>query len=218
MRPGVLGVEYGFSSRDTKDVFPAVTEHRNRPVVLMLAAGQARRFGSDKRITLLCQSETLLERSVRSALEAELTVIVCLSTRRADDVIARSMSRFPVRVLRCARAEEGMGGTLAEGIAACSGYPGAFVALGDMPYVDSRTYRHLAQQHAPGRIVVPECGGQRGHPVLFDAVFFEELGDLSGDRGAARLLKRHAASCIRSAVRDPGIHRDVDRPGDLVGK
>jgi len=189
---------------------------RSRPVVLMLAAGQARRFGRDKRMVLLCQGETLLRCSVRSALDAGLDVIVCLSARRGDDAIVPSISRMPARVLRCSRAEEGMGGTLAEGISACTGYPGAFVALGDMPYVDSRTYQKLALRHAPERIVVPEHDGRRGHPVLFDAAFFADLERLSGDRGAAALLRRRAAFCLRTEVGDPGIHRDVDRPDDLA--
>jgi molybdenum cofactor cytidylyltransferase len=50
--------------------------------------------------------------------------------------------------------------------------------------------------------------------VLFDARFFDELTDVSGDVGGRRiLLSSDEAALIQ--VDDPGVRRDVDTPADV---
>ena len=187
-----------------------------RPAVLLLAAGSARRFGSDKRFALLYKQKTLLEVTLRCYRAAGFEVFLCLSARSSDDGLADRLAAPGVVVLRCQRAAEGMGSTLSEGVAACSAYPGAFIALADMPRIRVSTLRALEAEAAPERIVIPTFDGRRGHPVLFGRAWFAELSRLGGDRGAASLLQRYAHVCRERTVDDPGIHLDVDTPDALA--
>jgi molybdenum cofactor cytidylyltransferase len=61
-----------------------------------------------------------------------------------------------------------------------------------------------------------DAGGQRGHPVGFAADLYEDLAALDGDEGARSVVERHRAWLELVRVDDPGIHFDIDTPGDLA--
>jgi len=186
------------------------------PEILVLAAGRARRFGADKRRASIAQDETLLERTVAQLLRTGLPVTACLASRRSDDALVEVLESTGARILRCDRAEEGMASTLAEAVAARARVPAILVALGDMPLVLPGTVQALTERWRPASIVIPVGhDGRRGHPVLFDRAYFGELRELSGDRGAASLLRRYEQNCVEVPVEDPGIHLDADTPEAL---
>ena len=84
------------------------------------------------------------------------------------------MSDLPVRLIRNPRAKEGMGASIAVGIAALRAeFPrarGWLIALGDMPFVAPQTIRAVADAIGHGRhpIVAAWHDGHRGHPVGFE--------------------------------------------------
>ena len=91
----------------------------------------------------------------------------------------------------------------------------AAVMLGDMPWVSPTTCRRLAALADAEHILRPRHRGRAGHPVVFGRDFWASLRGLSGERGARAVLDAHAAARRSMNVDDPGIHRDVDVPGDL---
>lgn len=114
--------------------------------VILLAAGRGRRFGSDKRAALLPDGRPLLAHTLdryQSVFDAIVLVL------RADDPIPAFVSKAllhdTVTVVRCPDADLGMGHSLATGAAHAvqAGWGGAFVALGDMPWVRVDTLRAL---------------------------------------------------------------------------
>ena len=62
------------------------------------------------------------------------------------------------------------------------------------------------------RSLWPTYKGNPGHPVVFPKAFFNELTQLSGDRGAREAYARHQSSVTRIEVEDPGATRDLDTP------
>src|SRR6266849_7369 len=90
------------------------------------------------------------------------------------------------------------------------------IALGDMPLVRRETLDRLLATPPEG-IVVPVMQGRRGHPVLFSRRFFESLTLLSGDAGAAAILRQNPTLVQEVEVDDSGIHIDMDRPEDMAG-
>lgn len=181
---------------------------------LVLAAGQGRRFGSDKRLARLPSGQTLLAATLGRVLEVFDEVSVVL--RVGDDPQALGIDPR-VRVVRAENAGGGMGSSLAAGIAAVTDSTADAVAvlLGDMPWVAAATLRHLSANARPGQIVVPVYQGQRGHPVLFGRVFWPALMAVGGDQGGRQVILDHPDRCIRMAVVDDGVLRDIDRPEDL---
>ena len=181
--------------------------------VLVLAAGRSRRFGSDKRQALMPGGRRVLDALLEQINESGLPVLLCLDEN--DDDLAFEMDERNIPYHRSRRAGEGMGGTLAEGLAHIPNWDGLLITLADMPWVRPSSYMAIAQQLKPEIICVPSHNGKRGHPVGFGRNFFWELAELGGDSGARDLLINHSDKVREISVDDPAIHRDIDIPEDL---
>jgi molybdenum cofactor cytidylyltransferase len=84
-----------------------------------------------------------------------------------DNHIADQLREENVHCIQCGRADEGMGGTLAEASGHIPGWDGVMVALAGMPWIAPDTYLKVAAQLSSKRICVPSREGHRGHPVGF---------------------------------------------------
>ncbi len=186
---------------------------------VLLAAGAARRFGSNKLLVPLADGTPMAlaaARRLKAALPYAAAVI-----RRGDSTLARWLSEAGLLVVPCARAPQGLSASLRCGIEATAAADGWLIALADMPFVRVETLARLAAALAaaaaegPGAIVAPVYRGRRGHPVGFDRCYRAALSALQGDRGARALLERHAAQLRLIEVDDPGVVLDIDRPAAL---
>ena len=184
-------------------------------VGVLLAAGFSRRFGADKRWQPLADGTPLALASARKLRAACAEVVVVL--RPEDAVLAEAVAALGCQPLPFAGVVEGMGSSLAAGVAASREAEGWLVALADMPAIAPATYALLVaglRQGAP--LIAPSHQGQRGHPVGFSRHWRDELLALHGDQGARSLLQTHAVALQRVAVDDPGILLDIDAPADLA--
>lgn len=182
---------------------------------LVLAAGFARRFGSDKRRAFLKSGLTLLGTSV-ATVHAHVPDI-WLVLRPSDDADALGVPQA-VTVVRSEAAELGLGHSLASGmrvVARDSSADAVAILLADMPWITASTLDRLFAAAAPDRIVLPLYQGQPGHPVIFGRHFWPELLQLSGDVGAKAVLHANPDAIQRIAVDDPGVLQDVDTPDAL---
>lgn len=86
--------------------------------------------------------------------------------------------------------------------------------LSDQPGVSPDLLSALIQRHretlAP--VVAPRFQGQRGNPVLFDAVTFPEFAQLDGDIGARPIIQRHRDGIAWVDWPTPEILQDIDTP------
>lgn len=190
-----------------------------RLAAVVLAAGRSMRFGSDKRLADL-QGRPLIAHAL-AALDG-FAFAQRIAVVRPDDAVTANPTEEIVRSHGVApvvnpRAAEGMGTSLACGIAALEDVDGAFVVLADMPDIPSGLYGELAARFAMGDadIVVPRHAGRAGHPVLFGAVCFDALKTLTGDRGGRQLIDSGHYGLAYVDTAHTGIDRDIDRPEDL---
>lgn len=187
----------------------------NAPVGILLAAGSARRFGGDKLLALLPDGTPVGVASART-LVAVLPRTVAV-VRSGDDALADALADAGATIVRCARADEGMGASLASGVGATSGASGWVVALADMPWIARTTIARVRDAIDAGAgLAAPYVRGERGHPVGFSSAFREALAALGGDEGARSILASRRDEIMRIEVDDPGALRDVDRPSDLA--
>ena len=194
-------------------------------VGLVLASGFGRRFDAagrrNKLLARLPDGQTLVTASARALCSVLEQVAVVVPTR--GTLIEAALSDLPVRLVRNARARDGIGASIAVGVAALKAdFPqatGWLVALGDMPFVAPATIKTVAEALVAGgaaglhRIVAPAYRGTRGHPVGFGSGFADSLMALDGDVGASVLMRDHAVRLVDCD--DPGILRDIDTREDL---
>ncbi len=201
-------------------------------MALVLAAGRARRFGSDKRQACLPDGRSLLQAVLQTQLAACGEVRALL---RPDDAWGQALcAQMGVTWQSVPDADQGMGHTLAAGLRALvaeepagpgadigvshlgNRFDAALVALADMPAVQPGTVRALIEAFLrEGRPARPWHAGRPGHPRLLPRVSWPALLDLSGDEGARQRLDWSLAT--RVDVPDAGILIDIDTPGDLGG-
>jgi len=137
--------------------------------------------------------------------------------RPGDAALAAALGASGATIVRCAKAAEGMGASLACGVAASADAGGWVVALADMPWIAPATIRAIANALADGAaIVAPSYRGQRGHPVGFSREYRDALAELTGDAGARSVLQRNPDRLTWVDVDDPGVLRDVDTRADLT--
>jgi molybdenum cofactor cytidylyltransferase len=184
-------------------------------VGLLLAAGSAKRFGSDKLLHPLQHGVPIAVQAARH-LKAEIPRVVA-ALRPQSENLAKLLEAEGCEVALCANADEGMGASLACAVRAAGAADGYLVALADMPFVRPTSIAAVREALAGGaRIAAPYFRTRRGHPVGISGSFYEQLIELGGDEGARSILAAHEAGLIKVPVGDPGVIRDIDQPGDLA--
>jgi molybdenum cofactor cytidylyltransferase len=184
-------------------------------VGLLLAAGSASRFGSDKLQHPLPHGVAIAVQAARHLRAAVPRVVAVV--RPGTEGTARALAAEGCEVAVCERAAEGMGASLACAVRAAGAADGYLVALGDMPFVRPSTIAAVRDALAAGALLAaPYWRARRGHPVGFAGRLRAELEALAGDEGARRVLAAHEAQLVKVPVGDPGAIRDIDKPSDLA--
>lgn len=183
---------------------------------LLLAAGAATRFGSQKLLAPLADGVPLIlqtARTLRAAVD-ELIVVV----GHEAGAVARALDGSDATIVRNDEWADGMSTSLRAGVRALPiGAEAVVVALGDQPFLDPAIFQAVVREwKATGLpIVSARYAGTRGHPVLFDRAIFRELEQVTGDAGARAVIERDGGRVAFVDVND-ALPLDVDTPADLA--
>ena len=167
------------------------------PTVLVLASGRGERFqksgGNIHKLHASLAGKTVLQHT--------------LSAVRA--------SGLPWHVEDA--GHPGMGDSIAAAVGATADAPGWMVLPGDLPLIRPDTLRTIAEALADCTVVMPVYQGERGHPVGFSAACLSSLLALTGEQGAARVVRAQAQQGrVRQVeVDDEGTVTDIDTVQDL---
>jgi molybdenum cofactor cytidylyltransferase len=181
---------------------------------ILLAAGQGSRFGADKLLQPLADGTPLAlaaARHLHAALPHGIAVVADTGGELAGQLV-----QLGLQVVANPHAAQGMGTSIACGVAARPMARGWIIALADMPWIPSAVIRKVAGALAGGAdIAAPVCQGRRGHPVGFAARHGAALQHLRGDAGARGIIAAHADSLQLIETTDHGVLLDVDTPASL---
>jgi molybdenum cofactor cytidylyltransferase len=184
-------------------------------VGLLLAAGSATRFGSDKLRHELPHGVSIAVQAARH-LKLEIPRVVAV-VRPGSEELAQALTAENCEVVTCHNAADGMGASLACAAAAAGEADGYLIALADMPFLRRTTIAAVRDALVAGApLAAPYFRARRGHPVGLSRRFFQELLTLRGDEGAKRVIAANEKQMVKIPVGDPGALRDIDRPEDLA--
>lgn len=186
---------------------------------VVLAAGQSRRMGEVNKLLAEIEGTPMVVRAVDAVLASGADPVLVVTGHESEKIRAAVAGR-PIRFVHNPDHAAGLSGSLRTALAAIPDEAeGALICLGDMPRV---TVEHLARlvetfeaQDEPA-ICVPTHEGKRGNPSLWHREFFAEMGEVSGDAGARRLMAEHAESVVEVEMPDAGILLDIDTPEALA--
>ncbi len=154
---------------------------------LVLAAGEARRFGGPKQLAPV-GGVPMLER-VLMAMEAvpALDPLVVVLGARAEEVRA-GVDAGAFAVVVAEDWAEGQAASLRAGVAALAEADEVMVALGDQPFITPQVIAGTLDPGGRAPAVRPTYHGMPGHPVLLRRPVLRRVGELQGDVGARDLL------------------------------
>lgn len=189
---------------------------------IILAAGSSRRFGDDKRRSVLPSGQLILEESIHKAASVidEVVVVLRFGDTQFGKELNDKINNPSVQYFCAPDSAKGMGSSLSNAIKPDRNWNACLVFLGDMPFVQAETVESLLAEYEFRKqdcspIVLPTRNKKRGHPVLFDKNYFDEMAQLSGDQGARSVIEAHRKSVFEVEVEDPGVIQDIDTPEDL---
>ncbi|TNF35919.1 MAG: nucleotidyltransferase family protein [Gammaproteobacteria bacterium] len=188
---------------------------KQRPVGILLAAGQSTRFGKNKLLYPVIENTPMLLVCAAKLVAVLPDSLVVINSSMKP--VASQLEQMGLHVILNEQAEQGMGSSIACGVRASSHAPAWLIMLADMPYIKTDTIRLLANQFENGAsIIAPVFDQQRGHPVGFGQDYKQELLALHADTGARDVIKNHADRLVQIAVDDPGVIQDIDQPADVL--
>ncbi|MBO9649182.1 MAG: NTP transferase domain-containing protein [Variovorax sp.] len=169
------------------------------PTVIVLASGRGERFkaagGAGRKLHAPLVGATVLEHTLASVRESGLPW-------HLEDV-----------------GHPGMGDSIAAAVRATADAHGWLILPADLPLVQPPTLQAVAHALQGGvQAAQPSYRGTRGHPVGFAAPCGPRLAALSGNLGAAPVLRalREAGQVAELELDDVGIVTDIDTPEELA--
>ena len=186
---------------------------------VILAAGESRRMGRQK-LLLPFGGSTVVGAVAGTALASRVDrVLAVLGADR--DAVRQELEPRGIDFAINENFAEGMLSSVQAGFRALPpDAEAAVVMLGDQPFLPARVVDAVVEAfRLCGRgIVVPAFQGRRGHPVLVDLKYRDEVLALDPTDGLRRLMHAHPEDIFEAEVEDANILRDMDVPEDYANE
>lgn len=136
-----------------------------------------------------------------------------------QSALASLLAEAGLQVIANPRTLEGMGTSIACGVAGSPTACGWVIALADMPGIPASVIRQVTDGLARGAdIVAPVYRGRRGHPVGFAARLAPELLALHCDSGARGIIAAYRDTLELFETQHGGVIVDIDTPAALPAR
>jgi CTP:molybdopterin cytidylyltransferase MocA len=178
-------------------------------VGLVLAAGGGVRFGGPKALARTPDGEAWIARAVSALRQGGCDDVLVVLGASADE--AAALVPEGTRTVVAEHWRDGMGASLAAGIAALPEADTLLVSLVDLPELPVAVIERVLDAGLERDVLARAVyAGEPGHPVLVGRDHWSALRDsLHGDEGGRRYLEEHGA--IHVECGDLFTGADVDR-------
>lgn len=178
---------------------------------IILAAGESKRMGMPKQLMRLGR-DTILGQTIDNFLSSKVSEIIVVVGCRAQETI-KAIANRTVKVAINSSYQQGMGNSISVGLNFISDkVQGIMIALADQPFIGNQTIDQLIEAFSSNNkgIVIPVHKGRRGHPVIFDTKYKQELLALKGDVGGREIIARHPEDVLEIIFDSDDIVNDID--------
>ncbi|MEL6152219.1 MAG: selenium cofactor biosynthesis protein YqeC, partial [Chloroflexota bacterium] len=187
-----------------------------RPVgAVVLAAGMSTRMGQMKVLLPWADDRTIIEHIVHQLNLARVDHIVVVTGNRGDEVKALVEPLGAVTAYNQDYQQGEMLSSMKTGLAAMPGYiAAAMVTLGDQPRIQPKTVSMVMAAYAEGRgnIVAPSYNMRRGHPILIDRRYWNDMLALPADGAPRDVINANKDHIAYVLVDNDSVLKDVDTP------
>lgn len=178
---------------------------------IILAAGESKRMGLPKML-LQFNGMSMLENVIMNVTGSVVDdTLVVLGAER--EVLTELISKTPVKYCFNDNYKEGMLSSVKCGFRNLpSDVDAVLVFQGDQPFISPSVINLVIEEYrSSGRgIIIPVYHGKRGHPLLLDRKYINEIEMLDDREGLRCLSMKFSKDVLEVATDDPGILRDFD--------
>lgn len=178
---------------------------------ILLAAGQSRRMGAFKPL-LPFGKTTVIGSCINNLRIGGVDNIVIVLGHRAAEVQSSLADVNCVHLALNPDPDSEMSASIACGIQHLPVAARAvLIALADQPAIPAEVIRAIINGWRSGaKLIIPQFQDRRGHPVLIDLAFRDDLLSLDPRRGLRALFEANKDQVQRLEVNSPYIARDMD--------
>jgi len=178
---------------------------------IILAAGESKRMGFPKML-LAFNGATMIENVISNVRASNVdNIIVVLGAYR--EKLTEILRGSDVQCCYNDSYKEGMLSSVWSGVRNLpSDFAAVLVFQGDQPLINSKSINKVIEAYRlSGKgIVIPVFEKKRGHPILIDRKYRDEIEKLDPGSGLRSLAYNHSDDVLEVDTEDRGILRDFD--------
>ncbi|HPN71416.1 MAG TPA: nucleotidyltransferase family protein [Saprospiraceae bacterium] len=185
--------------------------------IVILAAGSSSRLGFPKQ-TFEINEKSLLQNVIEEAQKTSVNEIVVVLGANMETILEK-IDLGRTTCVKNTNWQKGLSSSIVCGLNYFSDkiphLEYVVFLVCDQPFLKASNIQAIidAYHHKLAQIIASDYKGIQGTPALFDRIFFEEIRQLEGDRGAMSIIKKYPEK-VSLIPFDDGIY-DVDTADDL---
>ena len=187
---------------------------KEKLTLVMLAAGNSRRFGSNKLlyeiggVPMYLRTLHKLQKAASELGNCEIIVVT------QYEEIASKAQESGVRVLINSHPERGISSSMQIGLAAAKESAACLFIVSDQPWLTTETIVNLVYkfQSEHKGMACTLLNDKTGNPCIFSRKYYQELQEITGDKGGKQIINRHPEDVAYLEIEDAKELVDVDTP------
>lgn len=186
-------------------------------IAIILAAGESKRMNKPKML-LPFKGKTIIETVIDNVMASEVdgSIVVVGADKEAVLEVISGLAAIHVNN---DNYREGMLSSVKCGFRAMpDDIEAVIVFQGDQPMISSSVVNTIIFAYRKSRkgIIIPVYDGKRGHPILIDGKYRDEVINLNADEGLRSLSVKNCDDVLEVSVNEPEILRDIDTIEDYL--
>ena len=182
--------------------------------LIMLAAGNSRRFGSNKLlyeidgVPMYLRTLTKLQKAASELGNCEIIVVT-----QYEEIAAKAQGSG-ARVLINPHPERGISSSMKIGLATAKESLACLFTVSDQPWLTTETIVNLVHKFLLEHkgMACTLLGTKTGNPCIFSRKYYQELLEISGDKGGKQIINRHPEDVAYLEIEDARELTDMDTP------
>ena len=182
--------------------------------LIMLAAGNSRRFGSNKLlyeidgVPMYLRTLTKLQKAASELGNCKIIVVT-----QYEEIAAKAQGSG-ARVLINPHPERGISSSMKIGLAAAKESSACLFTVSDQPWLTTETIVNLVHKFLSEHkgMACTLLGTKTGNPCIFSRKYYQELLEITGDKGGKQIINRHPEDVAYLEIEDARELTDVDTP------
>lgn len=184
---------------------------------IILAAGESKRMGLPKML-LKFNGKTMIEKVLDNVAESDSdSILVVLGA--GMEVLIDLVRRYDVKYCYNINYIDGMLSSVQCGFKNLpSDTAATLVFQGDQPFINPAVINMVIKAYkTSGKgIIIPVYKGKRGHPLLLDIKYSDQIDGLDPAQGLRSITYLNSSDVLEVETDDPGILRDFDTYDDYM--